>query len=130
MSLTVKELVAQAKQEVEEIDAAEAARRLADGAVAVDVREADELERGYIPGAEHILRGFLEMKIGKHEATKDPDTPLVVYCAGGARSALGAQSLQQLGYTRVASLAGGFGAWVEAGQSVALGPDAEGDESE
>ena len=79
----------------------------------IDVRERDEYEQGYIPDAVWIPRGFLEQKI--EDAVKDRDAPIVVYCAGGTRSALAARSLIELGYTNVKSMAGGFGAWKRTG---------------
>lgn len=117
---TWQDLVAEAKQEIEEVDAEGAQRRLADGAVAVDVREADELERGFVPNAVHIPRGMLEINATGNPATADRDTPIVLYCGFGGRSALAAQALARLGYTNVVSLAGGYTAWVEAGQPVQL----------
>lgn len=79
----------------------------------IDCREPDEYAQGAIAGAIHIPRGFLELRI--EGSAPDRDRPIVVYCAGGTRSALAARSLAELGYTRVASLAGGFGAWKQAG---------------
>ena len=81
--------------------------------VLIDVREADEHQEGYIPGALWIPRGRLELRI--EDAVPSRETDIVVYCAGGNRSALAARSLGELGYTRVRSLAGGFGAWKKAG---------------
>jgi len=130
MTRTAQELVTEAKAEIEEVDVGEAQRRLVEGGVALDVREADELERGHVPGAVHIPRGLLEMQVGEREATKDPATPVLVYCAAGGRAALAAQTLQRMGYDNVASIAGGFGAWVQAGQPVALAESEGGDEAE
>jgi molybdopterin/thiamine biosynthesis adenylyltransferase/rhodanese-related sulfurtransferase len=81
--------------------------------VLIDVREGDEYQDGYIPGAQWIPRGKLELRI--EEAVPDKGTDVVLYCAGGTRSALAARTLQELGYTRVRSMAGGFGAWKRAG---------------
>jgi molybdopterin/thiamine biosynthesis adenylyltransferase/rhodanese-related sulfurtransferase len=78
----------------------------------IDVREGDEYEQGYIPGAQWIPRGKLELRI--EDAVPDRDADIVLYCAGGNRSALAARSLKELGYTRVSSLAGGYGAWKRA----------------
>ncbi|MDQ3401472.1 MAG: molybdopterin-synthase adenylyltransferase MoeB, partial [Chloroflexota bacterium] len=75
----------------------------------LDVREADEVEQGIIPGSVHIPRGFLELRI--EDAILDKDGPVIVYCAGGTRSVLAAKTLTDLGYTDVSSLAGGFTAW-------------------
>src|SRR6186997_3364031 len=81
--------------------------------VVIDVREPDEHAQGVIPGAIHIPRGFLELRIEK--AVMDRETPVVLYCASGTRSVLAARSLVELGYTNVRSLAGGFGGWKKAG---------------
>ncbi|MEA2598409.1 MAG: hypothetical protein QOF01_4878, partial [Thermomicrobiales bacterium] len=113
MSITYRNLLDRTKREIAEVDAAAARRLLAAGARAVDVREPDEVEQGALPGALAIPRGFLEARI--EEAVRDRAQPLVVYCAGGARSAFAAKSLQELGYRHVVSLAGGFGAWKGAG---------------
>jgi sulfur-carrier protein adenylyltransferase/sulfurtransferase len=79
----------------------------------IDVRESDEYNDGYIPGATWIPRGKLELRI--EDAVPDRDQEVVLYCAGGNRSALAAKSLKELGYSRVSSLAGGYGAWKRAG---------------
>ena len=93
----------------------------------IDVREADEHAQGAIPGAVHIPRGFLELRIER--AVPDRAAPVVVYCASGTRSLLAARSLAELGYTNVRSLAGGFTGWKRAGlpweQPRALRPDQE-----
>src|SRR5262245_1354155 len=82
----------------------------------IDVRESDEYEDGYIPGASWIPRGKLELRI--EDAVPDHDNDIVLYCAGGNRSALAAKSLKDLGYTQVRSLAGGFGAWKRSGGNI------------
>ena len=80
----------------------------------LDVREADEFDQGTIPGSVFLPRGNLELSIeGK---VPDKDTPLVVYCAGGARSALAAKSLAELGYSDVVSMSGGFNQWKNEGR--------------
>jgi molybdopterin/thiamine biosynthesis adenylyltransferase/rhodanese-related sulfurtransferase len=81
--------------------------------VLIDVREGDEYNDGYIPGAIWIPRGKLEMRI--EDAVPDRDADVVLYCAGGNRSAMAARSLAELGYGRVRSLAGGYGAWKRSG---------------
>jgi molybdopterin/thiamine biosynthesis adenylyltransferase/rhodanese-related sulfurtransferase len=85
----------------------------AQGTTIVDVREQDEYVQGYIPGATWIPRGFLEMKI--EDLVKEKDAPIILYCAGGNRSALAAKNLEDLGYTNVTSMAGGFTAWKRSG---------------
>lgn len=83
--------------------------------VLIDVREGEEYQDGYIPGALWIPRGKLELRI--EDAVPSRDTDVVLYCAGGNRSALAARTLHELGYTKVKSLAGGFGAWKKAGHA-------------
>src|SRR5258708_37260650 len=78
-------------------------------AVLIDVREGEEYNEGYIPGASWIPRGKLELRI--EDAVPDRATEVVLYCAGGNRSALAARSLKELGYGYVASMAGGVGHW-------------------
>ena len=112
---TYRELLAQVKQEIAEIDASALAGELASATppVLIDVREPDEYEQGAIADSIHIPRGFLESRI---EATApDHDQRIVLSCASGARSAFGAKVLAELGYSNVASLAGGFSGWKQAG---------------
>lgn len=115
------EVVAQARGRITEVDVLTLKQRLdavsrADAGepwVLVDIRERDEWQQGHIPGAHFIPRGFLELQI--EDLVPDRDAPIIVYCAGGVRSALGALALRQMGYTRVESLVGGFQAWKSAG---------------
>jgi molybdopterin/thiamine biosynthesis adenylyltransferase/rhodanese-related sulfurtransferase len=83
------------------------------GPILIDVREKDEWVEGSIPGARWIPRGFLELRIEDQVPQKSAE--IVLYCAGGTRSALAARALDELGYTNVKSLAGGFSAWKRAG---------------
>ncbi|HEX3395026.1 MAG TPA: molybdopterin-synthase adenylyltransferase MoeB [Acidimicrobiales bacterium] len=114
---TFRDLLAEAKTEIREVDTAEAERLTAErpGTVVLDVREADEYEQGALPDAVHIPRGFLESQVENRIA--DHDAPLVVYCAGGTRSAFAARTLGELGYTDVVSVAGGFNKWKNEGRS-------------
>jgi sulfur-carrier protein adenylyltransferase/sulfurtransferase len=114
MALTYSELIAQAKKEIGEIDTAGLAARLGGDFVLVDVRESDEYAQGTIPGSKHIPRGLLEANIAMQ--VPDPSTSIVLYCAGGARSALAAKSLKDMGYTDVTSMSGGFGRWKNEGR--------------
>ncbi|MEO7443012.1 MAG: molybdopterin-synthase adenylyltransferase MoeB [Acidimicrobiales bacterium] len=108
-----RELLAQAKGQIREIDGAEAEARLADSLV-LDVREPDEHEQGAMPGALHIPRGHLEGQVeGK---APDKSRPVIVHCASGFRSAFAAKTLQDLGYADVVSLAGGFNRWKDEGR--------------
>ena len=85
------------------------------GPILIDVREKDEWTEGFIPGARWISRGFLEQRIEDQVPERSSD--IILYCAGGNRSALAAKSLAELGYTNVRSMAGGFAAWKRAGLS-------------
>ncbi|HCB34911.1 MAG TPA: molybdopterin-synthase adenylyltransferase MoeB [Acidimicrobiaceae bacterium] len=112
---TFRELLAAAKQSIEEIDTAGAEALVsAGGAVVLDVREPDEYEQGALVGAVHIPRGHLEAQVENRIA--DRDAPVVVYCAGGVRSAFAAETLGRLGYANVVSMAGGFGRWKDEGR--------------
>jgi molybdopterin/thiamine biosynthesis adenylyltransferase/rhodanese-related sulfurtransferase len=121
-----RELLAAAKADIREVDTAEAERlRAQPGAVVLDVREPDEYDQGAIPGSLHIARGHLES--GIESRVPDKATPLVVFCAAGNRSAFAAQTLAQLGYGDVVSVAGGFNRWKDEGRDWAtprnLSPD-------
>lgn len=99
------------KKEIDEIQPAEV--HAGRPGVVIDIREQDEYVQGFIPGATWIPRGFLEMRI--EDAAPDRSAEVILYCAGGVRSALSARSLRELGYTNVKSMAGGFGAWKRSG---------------
>ena len=110
-----RDLLSRAKASITEVDTNEAQRRIAAGGVVVlDVREPDEFEQGALPGVLHIPRGHLEAQIEGRIA--DKSTPVIVYCAGGVRSAFAAQTLAELGYTDVVSMDGGFGRWKDEGK--------------
>jgi molybdopterin/thiamine biosynthesis adenylyltransferase/rhodanese-related sulfurtransferase len=121
-----RELLSQTKARIQEISTEEAeAARQADGAVVLDVREPDEYEQGALPAAVHIPRGHLESQV--EGRLLDKDAPVVVYCAGGTRSAFAAETLAQLGYSDVVSVAGGFNKWKDEGRDwrvpAVLSPD-------
>jgi rhodanese-related sulfurtransferase len=118
LAKTYADFVREALARVREVPAHEA-RRLheAGETVFLDVREGEETVRGVVPGAVCVPRGILEGHVG--DWIPAPETPVVVYCAAGNRSALAADVLGQMGYTDVASLAGGFRAWVGGGHPVA-----------
>ena len=121
---TAAELVASAKDGVENLDpAAFAAESEHHDAVVVDLREADERTGGTIPGAIHVPRGMLEFRADPtspyHDIRLAPDRRILLHCASGGRSALGAETLRTLGYTNVAHLEGGMNAWRESGRPVA-----------
>lgn len=115
------EHLAAVRARVREVDARGLAERQARGELLVlDVREADEHTTGLIPGAVAVPRGLLEQRI---ERLARPSQPIAIYCAGGTRSALAADTLQALGYLDVVSLAGGISAWREAGLPLEAPPD-------
>ncbi|MCB1270468.1 MAG: molybdopterin-synthase adenylyltransferase MoeB [Microthrixaceae bacterium] len=110
-----RELLNEAKAAIREVDPAEAERMVRDGAVLLDVREADEFEQGAVPGSVFLPRGHLESQVeGK---LPDRDRPVVVMCAGGVRSAFAARTMEQLGYGDVVSMAGGFNRWKDEDRS-------------
>ncbi|MBV1892812.1 MAG: molybdopterin-synthase adenylyltransferase MoeB, partial [Ilumatobacteraceae bacterium] len=108
-----------------EVDPETAAAHIADGALVLDVREPDEYEEGALEGVIHIPRGHLEAQIENRIA--DKSSQIVVYCAGGVRSAFAAQTLEALGFSNVESMEGGFGRWKDEGrawkQPVSLTPE-------
>ena len=106
------ELTLDAKSRIKEATVAEALERTAGGALLIDVREDSEWDAGHARGALHIGRGVIERDIV--QAVPDKGAELVLYCGGGYRSALAADSLQKMGYTNVSSMAGGWKAWNEA----------------
>jgi sulfur-carrier protein adenylyltransferase/sulfurtransferase len=118
---TYRDLLAQVKTEIEEIDAASVDL---DSAALVDVREQDEWDEGQIPGALHIPRGNLESRI--ESAVPDKSQRVIVYCAAGSRSAFAAKSLEELGYTNVASLTGGYTDWKRNGLPTVTAPTLDG----
>ena len=112
---TFRDLLAAARAQIVEIETADAALRIAEpGTVVLDVREPDEYEQGALTDVVHIPRGHLEAQV--ESRIPDKSTPIVVYCAGGVRSAFATQTLRQLGYERASSMAGGFGKWKDEGR--------------
>lgn len=99
-----------ARARIREVTSEEALAKQAQGAVIIDVRDGEEVaEKAGLPGSVNISRGRLEVKIA--EAVADKDTPVVLYCAGGNRGALAADSLQQMGYKNVFNVSGGLNAF-------------------
>jgi rhodanese-related sulfurtransferase len=121
---TAAELVAEAKQRVVNLTVADVAAEIESGdPLIVDIREpAERDENGSIPGAISAPRGMLEFYADPtspyHRAELDPNRRVILHCAAGGRSALAADTLQQMGYTDVAHLDGGFTAWKQAGHPV------------
>lgn len=116
---TWKDLVLEAKQEITLLHANDVKEKLDQGDefILIDVREQEEAQRGRIDKSVLIPRGVLEMTVQQN--IKDPLKPLVLYCAGGGRSAVAAQSLKKMGYGDVASMEGGFEGWKQSGLPVA-----------
>lgn len=128
MTTTIAQLVADARQQVENLSPTAVAQERLRGAVLVDLREPAELASGVIEGAVHAPRGMLEFYADPsspyHRSELEPSRRTVLYCASGGRSALAATALAELGYVDVAHLDGGFKAWVESGGRVAEHPAA------
>lgn len=114
---TYHDLVREAKSRVTEVTASESIRLRQDhpGTVIVDCREPNEAALGTVAGAVVIPRGLLEQNI---ERVASREQKVIVYCAAGNRSALAADTLREMGYQDVATMAGGFRAWIEAGGDI------------
>ena len=109
---TPRELLNDAKAQIREVEPADVLDQVG-SSIFLDVREPDEYEQGAIPGAVHIPRGHLEFQVEGRLLSKDE--PVVVYCAGGTRSAFAAKTLQEIGFTNVVSVIGGFNRWKDEG---------------
>jgi rhodanese-related sulfurtransferase len=110
------DLINDAKARIRQVNVAEAHALHAKGNVVfLDVRDLQEVNLGKIPGALHISRGNIETKV---EALVPRDAEVVIYCASGNRSAFVADTMQQMGYTNVCSLAAGFRGWAESGGDI------------
>lgn len=123
MPKSASELVAAAKAQVENLDPDGVEKELSSGdVVVVDLREAEELAGGRIPGSVHVPRGMLEFRADPsspyHQDGLDPSKRVILHCASGGRSALAAATLRELGYENVAHLDGGINAWKDAGKTV------------
>jgi rhodanese-related sulfurtransferase len=106
-------LVEEAKTRVRELTVAQTLKAVNGGSARlIDVREDSEWAAGHAKGADHLGKGIIERDI--ETLVPDKDAELILYCGGGYRAALAADSLQKMGYTNVASMAGGWRAWLEA----------------
>ena len=127
MSLTVRELIAAARQRIREIQPEELLELQKFGCPVVDVREPEEFAEGHIPGAVNIPRGLLEFEVDGHpavrfetaEALAHRERPVILYCLSGGRSALAAEALLRLGFVNPMSLDHGILGWEDAGYPVA-----------
>ena len=113
MPKSYADLLREARSRIREITPQEVGGLPPGAATIVDVREASEWEQGHLPGASHISKSYIEQQI--EGAVPDRDAPVILYCAGGVRSLFAAETLAGMGYTNVASMAGGFEAWKGAG---------------
>ena len=113
---TPRDHLAAVRAQIKEAGAAEIAGALESERppLLIDVRERDEFEQGFIPGAVHIPRGLLETRI--EAVVSDRSRPLAIYCASGNRSVYAARTLTELGYADVVSMAGGFSGWKQNGR--------------
>jgi len=109
------QIVNEARSRITECTIADVQAKLTTGKVffLLDVREESEYARGHLPGALHLGKGVIERDI--EQAIPDPEASIVLYCGGGYRSALAADNLQKMGYTKIVSMDGGTRAWQEAG---------------
>lgn len=114
-------IVTEAKKHVKECTVADVKTRLdcKESFQLIDVREDHEWAAGHLPGAIHLGKGIIERDIEK--TIPDPASPLVLYCGGGFRSAMAAKNLQEMGYTNVISMDGGFSGWKNAGLPIEHG---------
>jgi molybdopterin/thiamine biosynthesis adenylyltransferase/rhodanese-related sulfurtransferase len=111
------ELLRQIKTKIDEVDPAVVREQASNGAVVVDVREAEEWSAGHIPGAKHVPKSYFETRI--EGAVPDRSEHVILYCASGNRSAWAARTLlEDLGYEHVESMTGGFTLWKDRGYDV------------
>jgi molybdopterin/thiamine biosynthesis adenylyltransferase/rhodanese-related sulfurtransferase len=113
MPKSYADLLREARAQIREVSVGEVDALDPGAATIVDVREESEWEQGHLPGARHVSKSYIEQQI--EGIAPDRDAPIVLYCAGGIRSLFAGQTLADMGYTNVASMAGGFQAWKGAG---------------
>jgi rhodanese-related sulfurtransferase len=109
-------IVDDAKKRIKEVSVEETQQRMKEGAKLIDVREDNEWDTAHAAGSTHMGRGIIERDIV--QTYPDKEAELILYCGGGYRSALAADMLQRMGYTNVASMAGGWKAWKDAGAEI------------
>ena len=110
-----RDLLQRVKSEINEVEPEEVNERLrrGDKPRVLDVREQDEVQGGMLPGASHLSRAHFESRV--EDVLPDKDAEILVYCAGGVRSAFATKTLTELGYSNVSSMAGGFTRWKDLG---------------
>lgn len=119
---TAHDLVAEARQVIQEVPLAEADAAIKNADLLLDVRDADEYRASHIPGAVNVSRGMLEFKFTNDPAFENRQMKIVLYCKTSGRAALSAKALKDMGYMNVLSIEGGFDGWLEAGKPTAT-PD-------
>jgi rhodanese-related sulfurtransferase len=127
MSLTVRDLIAAARERIREVQPGELLELQQFGCAIVDVREPEEFAEGHVPGAVNIPRGLLEFEVDGHpavnyqtaEALFHRERPIVLNCLSGGRSVLAAEALLRLGFVNPMSLDHGILGWADAGHPVA-----------
>lgn len=122
---SAQDLVAAAKAHIQELPLDETEAALTATDVLIDVREGNEFREGHISGSINIPRGLLEFVLTTDDALQDRSRRIVVYCKSSGRAALAAQTMQEMGYLHVRSIAGGFDAWSAAGKPVVHPPKPE-----
>ena len=125
---TVGQMVEEAKTRIQNLSVEQLEAEMARGAQIVDIRDVRERRKlGFIPGSTHVPRGMLEFWLDPtshyYTGKVDPEKRIIVYCAGGQRSALAADVLREMGFPNVAHLAVGFNGWAEAGRKVDREPE-------
>jgi molybdopterin/thiamine biosynthesis adenylyltransferase/rhodanese-related sulfurtransferase len=113
MPKSYADLLREARAQIREVSVGDVDALAPGAATIVDVREDSEWEQGHLPGARHVSKSYIEQQI--EGIAPDRDAQIVLYCAGGIRSLFAGQTLADMGYTNVASMAGGFQAWKGAG---------------
>ena len=113
MPKSYADLLREARAQIKEVTPQEVDALAPGAATIIDVREASEWDQGYVPGAKHVSKSYIEQQI--EAAAPDRDAPVILYCAGGVRSLFAAQTLADMGYSDVASMSGGFQSWKGAG---------------
>jgi rhodanese-related sulfurtransferase len=116
MSLSGSEYVRRIKDRIDEVDPSEVRELAGEGIALIDVRETEEWDVGHLPGAKHVPRGYLESRIDA--AVPDRSQRVILYCASGNRSALAANTLEELGFEHVESMTGGITLWKDRGYPV------------
>jgi rhodanese-related sulfurtransferase len=108
-------IVEETRKRIREVSIDEVKKKLdrKDKFLLIDVREESEYAADHLPGAVHLGKGIIERDV--EARVPDQDTPMVLYCGGGFRSALAADNLQKMGYTQVLSMDGGIRGWREKG---------------